>query len=64
VLGAASCVLLATQIEAEVWLRGLLVLAVGVVLAAVAVAKRGKGAGDRTAPSVRGPAAGGDAPNT
>ncbi|MGC5363602.1 APC family permease [Streptomyces sp. DT24] len=32
VLGAASCVLLATRIEAEIWLRGLLVLAVGVAL--------------------------------
>ncbi|MEU1125715.1 APC family permease [Streptomyces sp. NPDC005899] len=42
VLGAASCVLLATQIEAEVWLRGLLVLAVGVVLATVAAARRGR----------------------
>ncbi|MEU9980717.1 APC family permease [Streptomyces sp. NPDC050856] len=41
VLGAASCVLLATQIEAQVWLRGLLVLAVGAVLGAVAAARRG-----------------------
>ncbi len=40
VLGAASCVALATQIEAEVWLRGLLVVAVGVVLAAVAAVRR------------------------
>ncbi|WP_405901217.1 APC family permease [Streptomyces sp. NBC_00727] len=36
VLGAASCIGLATQIEGEVWLRGLVVLAVGVVLGAVA----------------------------
>ncbi|MFK4066722.1 APC family permease [Streptomyces sp. NPDC029674] len=40
VLGAASCVLLATQIEAEVWTRGLIVLAVGVVLGAVAAVRR------------------------
>ncbi|KAA0940246.1 APC family permease [Streptomyces apricus] len=39
VLGAASCVLLATQIEGEVWLRGLVVLAVGAVLGAVAAAR-------------------------
>ncbi|MGW7265888.1 APC family permease [Streptomyces sp. NPDC054842] len=36
VLGAASCILLATRVEAEVWKRGLLVLAVGVVPALVA----------------------------
>ncbi|MCL7428943.1 APC family permease [Streptomyces sp. YS415] len=36
VLGAASCVLLATRVEAEVWKRGLLVLAVGVVPALIA----------------------------
>ncbi|WP_336322368.1 APC family permease [Streptomyces lavendofoliae] len=40
VLGAASCVLLATQVEPEVWLRGLIVLGVGLVLAAVAAARR------------------------
>ncbi|MCO1577346.1 APC family permease [Crossiella sp. SN42] len=34
VLGAVSCVLLASQVEAGVWLRGMLVLAVGLVLAA------------------------------
>ncbi|WP_411131983.1 APC family permease [Streptomyces sp. 030-HV] len=44
VLGAASCVALATQIEAEVWLRGLLVVAVGVVLAALAAVRRSGGA--------------------
>jgi amino acid transporter len=36
VLGAVSCVVLATQIERDVWLRGLLVLAVGACLGAVA----------------------------
>ncbi|MFE9737097.1 APC family permease [Streptomyces sp. NPDC006477] len=40
VLGAISCVVLATQIEAEVWLRGLMVIAVGVLLAAVAARRR------------------------
>ncbi|WP_314409214.1 APC family permease [Streptomyces kroppenstedtii] len=39
VLGAASCVLLATQIEREVWLKGLAVLAVGVVLGLVAAVR-------------------------
>nr|WP_307544362.1 APC family permease [Streptomyces sp. V3I8] len=39
VLGAASCVLLATRIEGDVWLRGLVVLAVGAVLGAVAAAR-------------------------
>ncbi|GAA4021468.1 APC family permease [Allokutzneria multivorans] len=37
VLGAASCVLLATQVEGEVWVRGLIVLAVGLVLSVGAV---------------------------
>ncbi|MEU6104003.1 APC family permease [Streptomyces flaveolus] len=46
VLGAASCVVLATQIEAEVWLRGLVVVAVGAVLAAARRAGRGDGEGD------------------
>ncbi|MEU0229112.1 amino acid permease [Streptomyces sp. NPDC006284] len=50
VLGAASCVALATQIEAEVWLRGLLVVAVGTVLAAVAAVRRG-GRADATEPA-------------
>ncbi|MFF2308486.1 APC family permease [Streptomyces sp. NPDC058128] len=40
VLGAASCVLLATQVETEVWLRGSVVLAVAVVLAVVAARRR------------------------
>ncbi|WP_260421508.1 APC family permease [Streptomyces candidus] len=39
VLGALSCILLATQIERDVWFRGLLVLAVGVVLGIVAAAR-------------------------
>ncbi|POX43252.1 amino acid permease [Streptomyces sp. Ru73] len=43
VLGAVSCVLLATQIARDVWLRGLLVLAVGLVLGAVARARRRTG---------------------
>ncbi|MEU6941882.1 amino acid permease, partial [Streptomyces rubiginosohelvolus] len=36
VLGALSCVLLATQIEQDVWLRGVIVLAVGAGLATIA----------------------------
>ncbi|MER8222556.1 APC family permease [Streptomyces sp. NPDC094143] len=40
VLGIASCVLLATQIEAQVWLRGLVIVAVGVVLGAVTAVRR------------------------
>ncbi|MEU5284246.1 APC family permease [Streptomyces sp. CA-278952] len=40
VLGAASCVLLATQIERDVWLRGLLVLAVGACLGVIAAVRR------------------------
>ncbi|MFJ7769402.1 APC family permease [Streptomyces sp. NPDC097107] len=47
VLGALSCVALATQIEAEVWLRGLLVVAVGTVLAALATARRSAKGADR-----------------
>ncbi|MFJ3160184.1 APC family permease [Streptomyces kanasensis] len=39
-LGALSCVVLATRIEGEVWARGLLVLAVGVVLGASASRRR------------------------
>ncbi|MGW3681950.1 APC family permease [Streptomyces prasinus] len=45
VLGAASCVVLATQIEREVWWRGLLVLAAGAVLGAVAAARSRRGRG-------------------
>ncbi|MZF85769.1 amino acid permease [Streptomyces sp. SID5643] len=40
VLGIASCVVLATQIEAQVWLRGLAVVAVGAVLGALTVVQR------------------------
>ncbi|MEV5356170.1 APC family permease [Streptomyces sp. NPDC052693] len=40
VLGIASCVLLATQIEAQVWLRGLVIVAAGMVLGAVAAVRR------------------------
>ncbi|CAM5287238.1 APC family permease [Streptomyces griseus] len=39
VLGALSCVLLATRIEHDVWLRGLLVLAVGAGLGIIAAVK-------------------------
>ncbi|TXR99795.1 amino acid permease [Streptomyces sp. col6] len=39
VLGSASCVGLATQIEGDVWLRGLVVLAVGGALGAVATTR-------------------------
>ncbi|WEH38430.1 APC family permease [Streptomyces sp. AM 2-1-1] len=38
-LGAASCVGLATQVEGDVWLRGLIVLAVGAALGAVAAVR-------------------------
>ncbi|AIR96367.1 APC family permease [Streptomyces glaucescens] len=59
VLGAASCVLLATQIEGRVWLRGLAVLATGALLGAVAAARRdrrrdepaGNATGDGIAPA-------------
>lgn len=40
VLGAGSCVLLATQIEGEVWLRGGAVLLVGAALGAVTAVRR------------------------
>jgi amino acid transporter len=40
VLGIASCVVLATQIEAQVWLRGLTIVAVGTVLGAVSAVRR------------------------
>ncbi|MDN3272315.1 APC family permease [Streptomyces sp. MA15] len=42
VLGIASCVVLATQIEAAVWLRGLAIVAVGMVLAAISAARRSR----------------------
>ncbi|MFF1711426.1 APC family permease [Streptomyces sp. NPDC058268] len=40
VLGAMSCVVLATQVEREVWLRGGVVLAVGAALGAVTALRR------------------------
>ncbi|MFB6551860.1 APC family permease [Streptomyces sp. NPDC056405] len=54
VLGALSCVALATQIEAEVWLRGLLVVAVGTVLAALAAARRASRGADGSGGSAPG----------
>lgn len=42
-LGAASCVLLATQVEGSVWLRGSIVLGVGVVLGAFATLRKRNG---------------------
>ncbi|MFI9343594.1 APC family permease [Streptomyces sp. NPDC052773] len=50
VLGAASCVLLATQIEGQVWLRGLVVLAVGALLGAVATIRRARHRADPVQP--------------
>ncbi|MFJ8804126.1 APC family permease [Streptomyces sp. NPDC102487] len=44
VLGAASCVLLATRIEGVVWLRGLVVIAVGLALGAIAAQHRRRAA--------------------
>ncbi|MGV2921413.1 APC family permease [Streptomyces alfalfae] len=38
-LGAVSCVVLATQVEREVWTRGLVVLAVGAVCGAIATVR-------------------------
>ncbi|MEU6811536.1 APC family permease [Streptomyces sp. NPDC046831] len=59
VLGALSCVALATQIEAEVWLRGLAVLAVAVVLAGVAAVRRSRAAGTTAPDPARGAGPGG-----
>ncbi|MBB4905903.1 APC family permease [Actinophytocola algeriensis] len=42
-LGIASCLLLFTQIEADVWLRGLVLLAIGLVLATVNAVRAGRG---------------------
>ncbi|MFI9613268.1 APC family permease [Streptomyces sp. NPDC052023] len=42
VLGALSCVALATQIDSEVWIRGLIVIAIGVALGAVTALRRRK----------------------
>ncbi|MEV5428004.1 APC family permease [Streptomyces sp. NPDC052701] len=58
VLGAASCLVLATQIEAQVWWRGLAVLGVGTALAAVAAVRRA-GAADTNGPRANGPGANG-----
>ncbi len=56
VLGILSCLGLMTQIESEVWVRGLVLLAVGVVLAAVAASRvrreRQGGAPPTTQPGV------------
>ncbi|WP_411073065.1 APC family permease [Streptomyces sp. cmx-4-25] len=49
VLGAGSCVLLATQVEAGVWLRGSVVLALGVLLAALAAGRRRRSGAGREA---------------
>ncbi|MEZ3181762.1 APC family permease [Streptomyces pimonensis] len=47
VLGIASCAVLATQIEAQVWWRGLTIVAVGTVLAALTTVRRtGRADGD------------------
>ncbi|MFC8529560.1 APC family permease [Nocardia sp. NPDC057227] len=43
VLGIASCLLLATQVAAEVWLRGLVLIGIGVLLAAVNEVRRRRG---------------------
>ncbi len=51
VLGAASCVVLATQIEAAVWLRGSAVLGLAVVLAVIAGGRSRRGS---LSPSARG----------
>lgn len=62
-LGAASCVLLATRIEGAVWGRGLIVLAVGVLLAWVAARRRMEREGRRkAAPAGRGVRAAGPRP--
>ncbi|XHM68336.1 APC family permease [Streptomyces nigra] len=54
VLGLASCVLLATQIEGAVWLRGLAIVGVGVPLAALTTLRRKKdGAAPETTADVR-----------
>ncbi|RDS64553.1 APC family permease [Streptomyces sp. M7] len=54
VLGLASCVLLATQIEGAVWLRGLAIVGVGVLLAALTTLRRKKdGAAPETTADVR-----------
>jgi hypothetical protein len=44
VLGIGSCVVLATQIEAQVWLRGLAILAVAAALGALTAVRRNRSA--------------------
>lgn len=53
VLGALSCVVLATQIEGAVWARGLILLVVGVALGLLAARRRPKPS--RAAEAVPGP---------
>ncbi|GAA1292504.1 APC family permease [Saccharothrix xinjiangensis] len=45
VLGIASCLLLFTRIDGEVWLRGLALVGLGVLLAVVNAARRARGGG-------------------
>lgn len=47
VLGAASCVLLFTQIDGDVWLRGLVLVAAGLVLGLIAARRAGNASGVR-----------------
>src|SRR5690606_33360263 len=56
-LGLASCALLATRVEGEMWVRGLLLLGLGLLLAVVngRRARRGRGRGARPAPGRRPP---------
>ena len=51
VLGLASCVLLATQIEGAVWLRGLTIVGVGVLLAALTTLRRKKDGATHATPA-------------
>ncbi|MEU9144083.1 amino acid permease [Streptomyces sp. NPDC048349] len=48
VLGALSCVALATQVEADVWLRALALMGVGAVLGALVLRQRWRGHGAAT----------------
>lgn len=56
VLGAASCVAPATRVDGDVRVRGLIVLAVGLVLGAVATVHRRRDAGDQAGRPVGEPA--------
>lgn len=51
VLGLASCLLLATQVAGEVWLRGLLLIGIGVLLAVVNEVRRRRGGALADAPA-------------